>query len=667
MRSGRRLFRRRRRRSAVRFALSLALVLALGAAALLWFRADVVERLAARELVALGLPDARFRIEAVGLRSARIDDVALAREIAARAVTFRYGLLPPELARIEVDGLRLDLSRPGEGALARLRESVGGGAGGAAPDVVLRDAVVFAETARGRVSLAFEGEYVGGEGSLVGALAHDDRRLAEVVASGRPDAFEARLAEEGGLVLRLQGGAQETLALQAEAELGGASALLAAFGLAAPPGTYGLRAAGDAAAFAGELTAQVSAAAQRISLNAPFAAQRTDEGAQVRFENATIAAPGLGLRAQGAVGALTIGSAPTLALTKATLETPWTRPAQIALSASLTDDGDAEFEGAATIAGARLAIGGRHDPSTGAGGVDLALGETAFGAARQPGDLLPALADIRASEGTASGAGALRWTASGFEGEAVLNLSQLSFAAPGAEVSALGGELRFSSLLPPATPPGQELRAAQIAAGVALDDVRLRFQLDGPSGALVVERLRASFAGGRLTVADARLQAGERNAFALQVHDADLAQLLALIGLEGLSGDGRISGVLPLVLDADDVAIEGGELAAAGPGALRFRSAEVRQALAAGGEYVALALDALEDFRYERLSLGVDKELGGAARIRLSTLGANPAVLDGQPFAINVNLTGDADRLVEAALAASRLSDQALGAIVRGR
>lgn len=652
-----------------RIALAAAFVaVGLGVAGLLHFRASIVERLAARELTARGLGAAAFRVEGVGLRSARVVDIALAPEIAARSVTLRYAILPPRLDRVIVEGLRLDLSRPDEGAFARLRESLGGGGeAGAIPAVELDDALVEADTPRGRFGLAFDALWAADEIELDGSLEQAGRALAAVSARGRPGAFEASVIETGGLTLTAKGGIGERVSLDAAAEIGRASALLAALGAAAaPPGRYRLQAAGSLEALVGAAEAQVETAFARITLAAPFAARRTDGGARVELNGAEIAAPERGLKASGVSGVIELSSAPTAKLAAERAETPWATPAALTLSGSLKD-GVAQFEGAAVAGGARLSARGRHAMASGEGSLSLVLPKTSFGPARQPGAVLPALAALTVSGGAVSGSAALRWSNASFGGAGAFDLDALAFAAEGVAVDGLSGRLRFSELLPPRTPPGQELRAARIGAGADLADVRLRFALDGAAGALAVERLDAGFASGRLVVAGARLSPGPRNSAVLQVHDVDLAALLPLLGLEGLSGDGRLSGALPIAVADGKVAVEEGELIAAGPGALRFRSERVRSALAAGGEYVALALDALEDFRYERLSLSVDKTLEGAARIRLSTLGANPNVLEGHPFAINVNLTGDADNLVQAALAAWRLSDRALGAIVRGR
>lgn len=106
--------------------------------------------------------------------------------------------------------------------------------------------------------------------------------------------------------------------------------------------------------------------------------------------------------------------------------------------------------------------------------------------------------------------------------------------------------------------------------------------------------------------------------------------------------------------------IDKGELKTALPGVLKVRSQQVRDALAGGGEQVALLLDVLEDFHYDRLALSVNKTVDGGDTVTLSTSGNNPAVKDGHPFVLNINLSTNLDKLTRALLEGYRLSEGAL-------
>ena len=57
---------------------------------------------------------------------------------------------------------------------------------------------------------------------------------------------------------------------------------------------------------------------------------------------------------------------------------------------------------------------------------------------------------------------------------------------------------------------------------------------------------------------------------------------------------------------------------------------------------------ALEDFHYEDLSLSLEKNAEDDLTLLLSILGQNPAVLDGQPFRINLNLESNIGQILDA-------------------
>jgi hypothetical protein len=236
----------------------------------------------------------------------------------------------------------------------------------------------------------------------------------------------------------------------------------------------------------------------------------------------------------------------------------------------------------------------------------------------------------------------------------------------GTTVQGLSAEIRLDQLVPPRTPAGQAMRVKHIAAGVTFDDLALRFALVGgvtpDIPALRIESLQATFAGGHLNVVPTVVDsAAESNDATIAVKDVDLAAVLAAAGLEGVSGTGRLNGTIPVTVVKNVVDITGGRLEAAGPGLLRIRSDAAKQALAQGGEDVALMLSALENFRYETLTVEIEKKLTGEGRILLATRGHNPDVRDGHPFVINLNLTGNVDRLAVVAAQVFQLP----GALIR--
>ena len=123
-----------------------------------------------------------------------------------------------------------------------------------------------------------------------------------------------------------------------------------------------------------------------------------------------------------------------------------------------------------------------------------------------------------------------------------------------------------------------------------------------------------------------------------------------------------MSGALPVTLSGKTVVISNGRLESLGPGVLSYRrdsrpppaagvptaEPEEEDPVALFQDPLELTLRALENFHYDRLSIGVDKQAGGQAGLKIQLQGKNPDLLDGYPFNLNINLTGDVTPILEA-------------------
>ena len=153
----------------------------------------------------------------------------------------------------------------------------------------------------------------------------------------------------------------------------------------------------------------------------------------------------------------------------------------------------------------------------------------------------------------------------------------------------------------------------------------------------------------------------------VDVEGLELKDLFDLADIEDVSGEGPMSGSVPIRIQGDDIVIEDGHLESTGPGVFRIRSAEAKAALQGAGDYVDLVLQALENFQYERLSIDLNKPADGNSVLQLKVLGSNPEVLDGHPFDINLNLETDLAPLLDALGAGQRLSEELMERIRKSR
>ena len=280
----------------------------------------------------------------------------------------------------------------------------------------------------------------------------------------------------------------------------------------------------------------------------------------------------------------------------------------------------------------------------------------------QPSALSPWLAKLARVVGKVEGDAHIAWDPKSQNSSAAIGVSGLSFQLDGIPVTGLRLGLRLEDLPSPSSPPAQLLVADKIDVGVPLHDISVRFQLlKGQTPRVRIERAEFAALGGRFRIEDTVIDPSRpQQALELQVVELELAELFDAIKIEGLTGRGRIGGVLPISIGPDGVAVPDAALAERAPGQLRFNSPTAAQALESGGEPVALMLQALEDFHYETLKLTGEKAADGEVRLRIELQGRNPEVLDGRTFRFNINLTGNLNPLLSAVIQGRRLSSDLL-------
>jgi hypothetical protein len=310
--------------------------------------------------------------------------------------------------------------------------------------------------------------------------------------------------------------------------------------------------------------------------------------------------------------------------------------------------------------GVELNVEGRHDLADGAGAATLNLAALDFEPdGLQPGQILPVLAEaLREVSGRLALAGGLTWGDGGLPSDLELLIEGLGFTIGPARVSDVNGVLRVDRLLPPTTPPDQQLAVGLLDLGLPLTDGLVHLQLK-PHLQLQVDELTWNLADGRVC-AEPFTFGSDVSALSMVLHaeDLDLDGLFGLTRLDGLSGEGLVDGRLPLTIEAGAARIDGGELSARGPGVIRYRREAAPSALEAGGQGVGLLLEALENFRYDALRITLDGRTDSAMDIGLHLEGANPELYDGHPVEFNLNLDGALAQILQSGLRSYQIPDR---------
>jgi hypothetical protein len=306
---------------------------------------------------------------------------------------------------------------------------------------------------------------------------------------------------------------------------------------------------------------------------------------------------------------------------------------------------------------ASLALQGRHDMVTGAGQAGIRMKPTLFGTeAARFTTLFPITNQwVRQLTGTLGIKAGIGWGGGSGPGKAEILLKEVAMDAGAITASGINAVLTADRLSPLHLPAGQTISIGLMDAGVPLTDGEIQFGVQGDR--LSVTKAEWSWAGGILRAApfEAGMSAADRT-IVLEAEDVDLRQLLSLAAIDGLSASGNLSGSLPVHITPNAISVEEGRLETAGPGSLRYDPDDPPAFLVGDpGSGTDTLLKALTDFRYDSLVLSIDGETGGEMTLSFAIRGSNPSFYDGYPVALNLNVGGALDTILQRGLATYRI------------
>lgn len=657
-------------RGRIVFIAALVLVLAGAALFYVWMeRAALAERVIGRALAQRGVQPVSFSVGFIGLRSISLRDIEFGStdnpDATVDSVTVAYApgeLLSGQVRSIDIGEARLRVRLAEGGVSLGVLDPLlaGGGEGGplSLPPIHVDSAQIRVETAKGNFLLSGPLDVTtDGTATVVTTDAMEisetvaPARFAPVVASGnvRLDgeaiSFEGDLSVEGG-------DAGSVPLLQAE-------------------GNY------DSAAKTGAATAQGSLLLTRDGVTPatlspllqPFyldieggiayrAEAKIEDGAAEVVVDATLDKLALNQTVAGSASfsgplrlSKTFGNDDEVSPFRLDLDTlrvdDLSKPERIE---PVTIEGHVEFLQPAIsaelvarsalppIRGARLGnLTAAYDMTTGQGKV-RASGDLNF----SPGKLelqavVPMLkGTVTRMSGKASYVAEAVLSERGLTSSGHAMLANIGFVASAATVEGLDGTVRLASLLPLRTRGEQTLKVKMLQAGVPLADGTIAFDLDEKG--LRIVNATWPFAEGKLVLVSSGASVTASDAqFTLTVQDVDLAALLKMVEVPGLTATGRISGRIPVAIRNGDPILLDGSLAAEDDGVIVYTSGA---ADAVSGEQTKLLTDALRNFHYTELSGGLSGNANGNLVLGLALRGSNPDLYDGYPFAIDVKLEG---------------------------
>lgn len=205
---------------------------------------------------------------------------------------------------------------------------------------------------------------------------------------------------------------------------------------------------------------------------------------------------------------------------------------------------------------------------------------------------------------------------------------------------------------------------AEIQHGVNVGPLKLSASYTTPAntltaGKLDLAQLQLLAMGGQVTVAPMTLDlALQQQQITLQLDRIDLTKLLQQHPTTDLTGNGLISGTIPLLLNRSGASVQDGYIAAESPGGLLQYRPPGAQNMAATNPGMKVMLNALDDFHYSVLSSNVSYDTNGKLLLALKLHGNNPALEAGRAINLNINLEEDIPALITSLQLSSQISDK---------
>jgi len=207
-----------------------------------------------------------------------------------------------------------------------------------------------------------------------------------------------------------------------------------------------------------------------------------------------------------------------------------------------------------------------------------------------------------------------------------------------------------------------QFKAGLVDVGLPLENLRSFYELRGSNQGLS----RARFNNSQLDLLGGQIRAApfswkpkqDQFTTVVDIDRIEVRQLLALEQQPGLSGSGIISGHLPVNWQAGQVTITDGELSSQPPGGqIQFTPTESVNAIARSNQGLSMALDALGNFQYDELTIGVTYLADGTALLDTRLKGRNPDWNSGRPVNLGVNVEENLPQLIRTLQITDQLTD----------
>ncbi len=252
---------------------------------------------------------------------------------------------------------------------------------------------------------------------------------------------------------------------------------------------------------------------------------------------------------------------------------------------------------------------------------------------------LPFLAGLQLEQGQVQAGLHLHWGASPLTARLDLDMRDGALRHGGIHYSGIGLRQQVQLLPQLASAPGT-LAVAAIQGPFLLEQLAATFQVQasgrkGGAPALLLQDATVRVFDGLVAGKNCRyVPGGSGEICTLSVRNLDLAAILALHQVKGLSVSGRVDGRLPVHFAKTGLSVSGGELRSTGAGGvIRYQPPNEALKQSAYSEYT---LRVLENYHYHSLGATLDYRPDGTLVAGLQLQGRNPQMETQRPVHLNL-------------------------------
>jgi len=307
------------------------------------------------------------------------------------------------------------------------------------------------------------------------------------------------------------------------------------------------------------------------------------------------------------------------------------------------EDKSADFSGVFALveSGVQIAtVKGTHDLDDGSGALTFEPTPLIFRPrVFEPADLSPLFRGPANVTGRIDLSGAATWDGEGLRTSATAELRRLGFALASAGVfEGVSGRIEVADLVAMTSAPGQTITIDKVTLGMPIEKGAIRFQLIGYD-AIRLEAAEWPFAAGAIRVRPVDFVFGaDANRIVAEAENWDLPTLIEQFKIPDIKVNGKVSGEFPVVFRTGSARVDNALLQASSQGGVIQYTGSTGDAAAQADQNAKMLFEALRDFRYKVLKLGLDGDIAGKMVLSLTLQGRNPKVLDGAPFDLNISI-----------------------------